>query len=321
MAKLNKPPATRIFLTGGIGDVLALESFFTPAERQAVETVYYASRKNDELIEIMKLADFPSLKAHVRIWDDFSTQWCFHRKRDYFEAAAKAGVRIPYGAIVAEDWGILIKFQEIHRQLRHYHGSTFFRARTKPSLARFGLPARYVVVCPYSVDKRRPERDFTAQELGLTFQFAGAFATGVIINQGDDKPADYHAIIDLSNQTTLEEAIAILEGAMGYIGVDSALSVLAAKCLPAERVLIKSNNPHLYSHTSIYYAPANGSRFLTEDVVKELKRFAQVWTPSSRLSLTAPASTLISPSQAAALLSSMTPPAPSPTTVITGTNT
>ena len=103
------------------------------------------------------------------------------------------------------------------------------------------LPERYAVFQPFSCDKRDPQRDFTPAEIAATVQAARRHDVPlVLINQGSDPPI--RGVIDLQNNTNLYGSIDITLGAAIYIGIDSAMSQVATKVLPADKIVIKHYN-------------------------------------------------------------------------------
>jgi ADP-heptose:LPS heptosyltransferase len=68
-------------------------------------------------------------------------------------------------------------------------------------------------------------------------------------------------LINLNQQTDLIVSIEILKGAKGYIGVDSCLSVLAAKLFD-EHLFVKSTDRHLLRWKHVYYAPKKNFDFI-----------------------------------------------------------
>lgn len=310
--QIDSPPAqthSRIVLTGGIGDVLALESYFSPAARNAVQEIYLATREDKAaaIRELCELRIFPNLQRCVTSWNDFTTRWCFHTKRELYSAMGSRKQEIPAGLMAAEDWGILKKFKQIRQGQLTYHGTQLFQQPLPDVRKKFGLPADYIVVCPYSSDKRVPGRDFDRTDWGRVLYFLEACVDGVVVNAGNDEVPKHPAIIDLSNQTTMAEAIAILQGGVGYLGIDSMLSVLAPKQFRPERILIKSVNDHLYKNAAIYYAPADPTfvvRAFTQDT---LVRYARTWTRRN-------ARSKIPPEVTEPLSSEMSPEASAPST-------
>ena len=53
--------------------------------------------------------------------------------------------------------------------------------------------------------------------------------------------------------------------AVGYIGIDSCLSVIASK-LPYEIMKIKTINQHLIKWKHVYYAPKTDFNFLSDKI-------------------------------------------------------
>ena len=120
---------SEILLTGGIGDIFALESHldFTP-----VKKIYWATRVAHTMLRL-----FPNVEHEILIND-------FSKRFDYFN---KSSVEKAIGHMLpADDWSIETQFPK----LPPYHGSSFLKTKPKPIINK-----DYVVVCPYSTDRPR----------------------------------------------------------------------------------------------------------------------------------------------------------------------
>jgi hypothetical protein len=269
----NAPPAVikegshGIVLTGGVGDVLALESFFNDSEREKLETVYYATRKSALIIEIFRrFYNFPNLKNHYVSFDDFSKFWCFYTKDELIVHLKTKRMNLPPGIIQSEDWSIMPKFARIHSGYMKYTGSSVLK-NNLCNVHDFGLPEKYFVICPYSSDKRVSSRDFDDNDWKNTkTMLYRKNLRGVVLNLGPDIVPSDDCLIDLSNQTSIIEALEILKKASGYIGVNSVLSVIAAKLFVYPDLIIKSTDDHCFKHKDIYYAPHKSFEFIKNSI-------------------------------------------------------
>lgn len=261
-SRIIKASNSTVFFTGGIGDVLALESYFTQRERDNLETIYYATRKSDPIIEIFQnLNNYPRLRNHVVVYDDFSKFWCFYSKEECLVHLKSNGLPVPDGLLHAEDWSIANKFTKINSNYITYNSSSPVNLKLC-GVSEFDLPKNYISICPYSSDKRVSTRDFSKDDWKNTSVLLDRLEmTGVLLNSGIDICPVYDNIIDLSNQTSIIEAIEILKNGCGYIGVNSVLSVLAAK-LFHNNLFIKSSDEHCHRNRHIYYAPKKTFEFL-----------------------------------------------------------
>ena len=101
-------PAKSIFLSGGIGDVITLESYFSAEQRRILTTIFYATPQHQAIQELFKALPYPNLFNHQIVWSDFSKFWCFCSKQDCIEKLR------PYvgqpGLLSAEDWSIDARF-------------------------------------------------------------------------------------------------------------------------------------------------------------------------------------------------------------------
>ena len=74
--EFRKVSSNSIFITGGIGDIFAVESFLTDQERHSLTTIYYATNKRVPIESLFRcLKNFPNLRNHINVWDDVNNFW------------------------------------------------------------------------------------------------------------------------------------------------------------------------------------------------------------------------------------------------------
>lgn len=265
-----------ILITGGIGDFLTIESFMNDAQRIAIDSIFYATRAQKPIQEIISvLPNFPNLKNHTVLWDDFSKKFAFDSKNDVVQAVIFKNMKMAeptarskisrWNQLLAKvaDYSISKIFIEIPN-LRPYNNSSFLKYNLA-NISKFNLPKEYYVICPFSPnDRRNPAREFNHMDWKGLLQILGDFP-GVVLNNAND-PIPNNNLINLSNQTTFLESIEILKKAKGYFGIDSSLSVLAAKLFDSPNLIIKSQNGHCYANKHIYYAPHKKFKFLQRGI-------------------------------------------------------
>lgn len=265
--KRTEPKGSDIFITGGIGDVLAIESFMTDEERSKLEVIHYATHKSATIKTLFSaLPNYPNLKVQSECWTDFSKFWCFMSKDECLKKMAPAKLEISERLRRARDFSIMLKFDHIKRNMISYNGSSFLKHKLA-DIEKFGLPDYYVTICPYSSDTRIPERNFTIADWEQCLQYLRVVGMkGVILNSGNDPVPDSPLLIDLTNETNILEAIEVLKASEGYVGIDSSLSVLAAKLFSHPRLLVKSVNNHCYQNAMCYYAPQTDFGFMVKSI-------------------------------------------------------
>jgi hypothetical protein len=258
-----------VLLTGGIGDVFTIESHWTDEQRASLETILYATHKQPMIQALFEaLPNYPNLKNHKVVWADFKDFWCFCYKD---EVIRKLEPDAPADLRNCEDWGIIPKFPLIGAGVIKFNGSSFLRHKLT-DISHFCLPPNYVTLQPYSTDKRVGARDYNDADWCATlYWLTKRNLKGVVINKGDEKVPENPNIIDLSNKTNVLEAVEVLKGSRGYIGIDSWLCVLAAQLFEDDFLAIKSHNGHCYENKHIYFAPKKRFDFLSTDIVKVLK--------------------------------------------------
>ena len=265
-AKSNRP-FTSVFISGGIGDVIAVESFLSDEEKENLTTIFYATNKRPFLEELFKsTTSFPNLKNHINVWEDFSKFWCFYSVEDFIKKCRDC--RVPFNSKIhlSKDLSILKVFEEIKLGTLKYNESSFLKNQLIDVNA-YNLPQNYLVILPYSTDKRIRNRDFDSNDweaILMTLKESGM--KGIVINSEKEPIPESDLLIDLSQKTSLIQAIEILKTSRGYFGIDSWMSVLAAKLFDYPNLQIKSHNEHCYSNSPFYYAPKTNFNFLVEQI-------------------------------------------------------
>jgi hypothetical protein len=242
-------PATRpeisnaMLLTGGLGDVFTVESFMSPEERAGIQTIYYACPWPRQMQELFAaIPTFPNLKTS----HEFKTSKTYHNR---MEAEAV------HGKIPARDYSIFVVFH----QARTYTGSSWLMHRLcEPPKLDCGP---YAAIVPYTSWGRREGREFSAADWETCLRYLEAKdLRGVLLYSGPDVMPEHPRLVNMANKTNIVEAVEILKGAVAYLGIDSALSVLAAKLFP--RIAVKTISAHTEKWKRLYFSPRTDFSFL-----------------------------------------------------------
>lgn len=253
---------SRILLTCGIGDFIAMESHAPLVEREEVTAIHWATRAREPLMELVPFV-FPNVTEHVverDIWGaPFTAEFC-----------VASAAELPDMATGVEDWSVKIVSDEIRAGLRRFHGSALLR-QPLCSLERLKLPDRYFVVHPFSENARTVERDLNPTEWVAALRYIDASGYKiVVVNKGGERmPLPFDAL-DLSDELSMLEAIEVTKRAAGFVGCASFPAVIAAQSLTSEWLYVKSNRPLKKFFYWLYYAPQESNAFLTDDLLKIL---------------------------------------------------
>jgi hypothetical protein len=252
------------FITGGIGDVLAVESFMTQQEKERLQTIFYATNKHEHIEFLFKKnKSFKNLTNHVVVWDDFSKFWCFHSMLQYQHKSSSVNNKV---FSFCHDLSISKIFPEVKQGNLKYQGSSFIQQKLT-EIDHLELPKKYITILPYSTDKRQASRDFEEKDWNnVICCLEQNNIKGVVVNKGEDKIPDHELIINMSNKTKLDEAIEILKNSKGFLGIDSWLSVLASKIFNPPYIQVKSQNGNCYDNATCYYAPLTDFSFIKENI-------------------------------------------------------
>lgn len=249
-------------ITGGIGDVFAIESFLPQSVRKNLTTIYYAANKSESIKTCLRTLPNYNIQNHIDVWTDFSNFWCFFSKE---EVANKLKEPVE-GFEESRDFSIGTFFPSVSNGDVMYTGSSFLQYKLT-DVSSFQLPKRFITVCPYSSDKREKGRDFSSSDWRNLLDYLSAHELhGVVLSDTVDDVPESPFIINLSNRTSIIQAIEILKSSCGYIGIDSSISVLASKLFIPRNLLIKCRNWFCYTYSPIYYAPQAMTAFMVGDV-------------------------------------------------------
>ena len=240
-------PGKKILLTAGIGDAIALEAMLIPKEREELTEIHYACPAAKEVSLLFRsLPGYPNLKTHV-----------LHPTGDkaHYSRASVEAVTGPLPGV--EDWSI----NRIFPQGRPFTSSSLLAGR----LADVKLPSRpYVVVSAASTWGRWPGRDLDAEDWKTCLGILEKRDLLGIVLLRERRPVPVHPrLLDWQGRTDICESVEVVKGAVGYLGIDSCWSVLAAKLFPASRMWIKSNSGHFRDNIRAYMAPHKELSFVS----------------------------------------------------------
>lgn len=245
-----------VVVTGGLGDLITLESHMTAEESGRIERMYLATPAARSIMQLIRdcPAWFPSLEEEsVKVmWNDWGLVRALHAKEDLYRLRWDVGSDYRE----AQDLSIRLSFRDIMSRKIPYTGSQLLRPDAECSPPA-GLPDCYICVHPGTdSNDYGAGRNMTVEEwvhLVRWLQHTDQYA--VVIGSDKQRHVQSERIVDIQGQTTIAQTIQVLRGATSYIGIDSWLSVLAAQLFGPLDLTIKSVNQHLYIYKRLYYTP------------------------------------------------------------------
>jgi hypothetical protein len=244
-----------IFVSGGIGDIVSIDSFLSDEIKESIETVYYGSKQAIVIQKMFKaVPEYKNIKNHIIVWDDFNEIPVFMYKSE----------------CASEDKSFLqsidFSIANVFPQFSTYNKSVWID-HTLCEI-KVELPEDYVVICPYSINlDRSGNRNFSEADWVETLKFLEKKnIKGIVLNGEKDPVLQHLNLIDYSGQTDILESIEILKKSKYYIGIDSSFGVLAAKLLAADHIVIKMISLHGISWKNIYWAPQTEFPFLKNKI-------------------------------------------------------
>jgi hypothetical protein len=257
-----------IIITGGIGDFLTIDYFFS-----------YSEKKN--IIFITK----QSLKLR-KICNFYNKSNKFYSLYFNFSLYGKPGFDNTHELIKFFPELINIKIVNISE---YFHvirnlinskkitgNSNFFTKKIIDIKNKFNLPEYFALINPYTEDIRltciqcnqthnglqkcRLTRNFVDTDYSNIFAFLkNKTIVGVIISIIPIIIPDMYKdvnIINLScNKLSIIDCIELTKQCSYFFGIDSVFSVIASKILPNNHIYIKCNHNHGYTNKDIYWYP------------------------------------------------------------------
>ena len=238
-----------VFITGGIGDVLAVTCF---VEIRDFAKVFYATQPVADIMPILKLL-MPN-SGHCDIWHDWKDRHAFYTLEEFQSFTNDQTV------LNSEDWSI----HTVFKQDLEFRGAPWLWMF---DIHKFRLPPEYAVLCPRSIDKREPARDFTSEEIQSVVDWSQRRGIPLVhVYSGPDECPLPASVLNLQNKTHILETMAVVANASWYVGIDSCQSQVATKRLAADRLLIKSINPHYYRSLKWYCCPHKEFPFVVSQI-------------------------------------------------------
>lgn len=239
---------SKVLFTCGVGDFIAIETWLTPAEKEAVVVIYWATRARKTIQESINLKlIFPNLQEQISLYENWCSaeEWsddirsgkiyCIQSKSDVPTLGTNVGNDVIDYSIV----------KILERPETPYSNSAYLR-NILADIGKFNLPEKYVCIHPYSSNAIAPFRDISAEEWNSVRKYLNNNnIQGVVIGTHSNKstpiPFDQR-LLNLTDRTSIAEALEITKKSSAFIGSSSVFSVLAAKALPEEKVFIKGHH-------------------------------------------------------------------------------
>lgn len=226
----------KVLFTGGMGDFFTVEAHMTDAEKQSVQNILLATPAADYIRQALKMhiiwKDIPVVDVLTRSDLKKRNRTCVISLQDTNNIARAIGKRQITGQIL--DMSIMPVFAEIKAHRRKYN-----RTGMPLSPVKKDLVIDAATVSDYIPDKY--PRNFSVAEIFRICKYAG---NRDYVNVG-------------VGETTLAEAISYVAGSSEFIGVDSAMSVIAAissrEIGKKKRIFVRSQNDHLMRNIACYY--------------------------------------------------------------------
>lgn len=258
----SKQLSNKIFITGGIGDFLAIQRLHINPDFDG--TFFLVTRSWHEIGEILKFTN-PS-SDYITVLKNFPDDWYSFLSKEHFLACADVRkIKYPPDLKNSEDFSISKVFPSIHKSKPTLLKNLLIEKDCYDTSA-FKLPAEYIAVVMQSnrdAGHASRGRNFTKEEVEAVCTSSNIPKVCVFCQCTDL----HNGFLHLKNTTVLE-SIQIIKKACGYIGIDSWLSVFAGWIMTSEQIKIKCINSHGIDNSCCYWPLLDPEKVLVSDISK-----------------------------------------------------
>lgn len=260
-------------INGGMGDFIAMEGFLTTEEKESFDVVYQIGYRPPSYKSLF--LSHPHINEYRFFWN------CLEQKEKTW-AVQNTILKAMRDSDVKQTFISTDVFQDVKDGIRTWSNSSFIENKLA-NIDKFNLPKNYITICPLTINATEvwKYRQFKKQAWNDVIYFLEdtnqiGVVIGVTSPQIDFYPFPKHELlIDLSDQTTILEAIEITKSSQGYIGVDTVFCVVASKTISSNRIWIQTNKEIglLWENNYVYLAPKGGHLVLSQQgfPVEEMK--------------------------------------------------
>lgn len=247
----------KTYISTGIGDMMALDAVMSPAEKNSITEIYWASRFGPALIPLFKNnLDYSNIKKHHKIDDEVGKSamaaldpvaipfWHF---RPDFSPNFEVGLNL-FGIEKDEIQVIDVigKFRDVTEKVKsgkilseYYYGSSFIKNAIDPGRGNY-------ILFHYPTSTR-PKNDISSID-SEDWKFVESLSEKT--NLKVIVISDHHINVPLSNykllvNPTINLIINLVSFCNYYAGCDSFCGILATKRLPKERIYMKTHDKNI----------------------------------------------------------------------------
>lgn len=233
----------QIYLDGGIGDTICVQSYFP----EPPKTIHWAARGTSQLIPLFNII-YPHCE-HINMLTDIDDKYMYKRSHPKLPAC-------PDGV---ESWNIVTSLL-FCRYYYPFNGSSLLKTKltTCPN-----LPSRFVL-CQHDTPYNRKKR--TLSQKDWNWLIGSTQIPIVVVGSSDSEPLPKHPRVLDYTGLSLEETIEVSKKCESYAGIDSFVSILAAQRLDAHNLNIKASPGWIDQSKDVYYKPHQTFDFIRENL-------------------------------------------------------
>lgn len=242
--------------TTGIGDFLAIDSYFNDDEKSKIENIYFINElsKQNNIKNIIKSSKKYNPNVNfISLWNNYLDYWDHRRSIIYKNKINLKSTLVDFEFI----WGTQ-EYKET-KNLKNY----YFSKEKLTNIDKFNLPEKFCLIITYT----NPERLFDKRDWQQTLKILSFLKIkGVILGQINKLNLNNKNLINLNKKTSIIEAIEIAKKCSFYLGIDSFLSIVASSHLKNDRIQIKTKNKNATENFNFYYPCQKNNKIIRNNI-------------------------------------------------------
>ena len=246
------------YVTFGIGDFIAFESFLTDKEKANLKEIIIFGNKNhsnETRCSLIKNNIFYNKKIKITIIPKPNMEIIgFTRER-----ASLLRIHMSNNLHLANDkYKMLVDYRfynqndEYKKIIENQNLKNYSFVKQKLcEIDKFKIPQEYISISAWTRDNPNSKRLFYIEDWHETIKILKSNnIKGVILNNQKlyldklwfQEILKEDCFINLTGETNYLEAIEIVKNSKGFIGIDGSLSIIATQALQEKTIMIKANN-------------------------------------------------------------------------------
>jgi hypothetical protein len=267
----------KTYLAVGVGDFVCIDSLLTKEEKESISEIYWGCRFGYAISELLSSnICYPNLKKHHIVPDEVGKSLMnliepnasefWHFRPDF---AGRAEMFLRKFSINRNEVNIIDAAAILSDPSRKFIKSSIVDNCLQINVHNLASNSYILLHYPTSTRPRSDIARITNEEWTEIIKFSKNVNKKLVIITDVDLDLPSSEDIMVLKNSDIKSYPYLVKNCYYYMGCDSFIAGMAAKCLPANKISIKSHDPHV----DRYIETTRGSKYFLPHSVEEVKSF------------------------------------------------